>query len=198
MTGGVPTIDKVEPQWVSLCAFRNTGYTPGRSRPVRALWYVVSLVIFESGLFPLYGIKRWLLRRFGASVGPGVVIKPRVRIKFPWKLRIGSQSWIGQEVWIDNLAPVTLGQDVCISQGTYVCTGSHDHRRLTFDLIVKPIIIERAAWIAARAVVLPGVTIGCGAVVAAASVVTRDVPPGVIVAGSPCRVIGERVPTDEA
>ena len=121
-----------------------------------------------------------------------------MRIKFPWNLRIGGHCWIGEDVWIDNLACVTLGHDVCLSQGAYVCTGSHDYRQPTFDLLVKPVVIEAAAWIAARAVVLPGVTIGRGAVVAAASVVTRDVPPGVIVAGSPSRVIGQRVGTNDA
>jgi putative colanic acid biosynthesis acetyltransferase WcaF len=167
-------------------------YNPGRSMLVRGLWSVLSLVVFESGWVPLYGIKRWLLRRFGASIGAGVVIKPHVRIKFPWRLRIGEQSWIGEGVWIDNLATVHLANDACVSQGAYLCTGSHDHRRVTFDLIVKPIVVESAAWIGARAVLLPGVTVHRGAVVAAGSVVTRDVPPGVIVGGSPSRVIGER------
>lgn len=192
MTDSLPSIDERPRQWVSLAAFRNSGYTPGRSRPIRALWYVISLVVFESGWFPFYGIKRSLLNLFGAKVGTGVVIKPHVRIKFPWNLQIGNQSWIGEDVWIDNLASVTVGPDVCLSQAAYLCTGSHDHQRVTFDLIVKPIVIEAAAWIAARAVILPGVTVGEGAVVAAGSVVTRDVPSGFIVGGSPARVIGER------
>ncbi|HET6324544.1 MAG TPA: WcaF family extracellular polysaccharide biosynthesis acetyltransferase [Planctomycetaceae bacterium] len=193
MTESSQTIDEARPEWVSLATYSPpTDYTPGRSPLVRGLWAVVSLVIFQSGWVPLYGIKRWLLRRFGASVGAGVVIKPHVRIKFPWRLRIGAHAWIGEDVWIDNLATIHLANDVCVSQGAYLCTGSHDHRRVTFDLIVKPIVVESAAWVGARAIVLPGVTIRRGAVVASGSVVTRDVPPGVIVGGSPSRVIGER------
>jgi putative colanic acid biosynthesis acetyltransferase WcaF len=193
----IPSIDR-RPEWASLRAYSPPkDYSPGRSVLVRALWYVLSLAVFQSGWFPIYGIKRWLLRRFGASVGTGVVIKPHVRIKFPWRLCVGDQCWIGENVWIDNLAPVHLASDVCLSQGAYLCTGSHDHRRVTFDLIVKPIVIESAAWIGARAVVLPGVTVRRGAVVAAGSVVTKDVPSGVIVGGSPCRVIGDRDPAKE-
>lgn len=154
---------------------------------------MISLIVFQSGWFPFYGVKRWLLRVFGASVGRGVVLKPHVRIKFPWCCQLGNDCWIGEDVWIDNLANVQIANDVCLSQGAYLCTGSHDHRSTTFDLIVKPIVIEEQAWVAARSVVLQGVTIGQGAVVAAGSVVTGDVESGMIVGGSPCRVIGERV-----
>jgi putative colanic acid biosynthesis acetyltransferase WcaF len=193
VTKSLPTIEEARPEWVSLAAYSPPeDYNPGRSVLVRGLWYVLSLVVFQSGLVPLYAIKRWLLRRFGATVGKGVVIKPHVRIKFPWRFRVGEQCWIGEDVWIDNLASVQLANDVCLSQGAYLCTGSHDHRRVTFDLIVKPIVVESCAWIGARAIVLPGVTIQRGAVVAAGSVVTRDIPPGVIAGGSPCRVIGDR------
>jgi putative colanic acid biosynthesis acetyltransferase WcaF len=189
----LPAVEDPRPEWVSLAAYSAPqDYSPGRSVLVRALWYVVSLVVFQSGWVPLYGIKRWLLRRFGALVGTGVVIKPHVRIKFPWRFRVGEHCWIGEDVWIDNLASVHLVNDVCLSQGAYLCTGSHDHRRVTFDLIVKPIVVESGAWIGARAVVLPGVTIRRGAVVAAGSVVTRDIPSGVIAGGSPCRAIGDR------
>ena len=178
---------------VSLAEYRDTGYRPGSPGFIRALWYFVSLTVFESGWFPVYGMKRWLLRCFGAAVGRRVVIKPHVRIKYPWNLRIGNDCWIGEEAWIDNLDDIHIADDVCLSQGVYLCTGSHDHRRISFDLIVKPIVIEAEAWVATRAIVLPGVTIGRGAVVAAGSIVTNDVPPGLMVGGAPARVIGERI-----
>jgi putative colanic acid biosynthesis acetyltransferase WcaF len=192
-----PSMDESRTNWVSLAKYSAGGYTPGKSAVARTLWYLVSLVVFESGWFPLYGLKRVLLRSFGASVGRAVVVKPHVRIKYPWLLRIGDDCWIGESVWIDNLAVVRLGNDVCLSQGAYLCTGSHDYRRPTFDLIVKPIVIEAGAWVAAHAVVLPGVTIGEGAVIAAGSIAANDVPGGVIVGGSPCRVIGERPRPEE-
>lgn len=193
MTDPAATIGETHEKWVSLGAFRVGDYTPGRSAVVCGLWYVISLVVFQSGWFPFYGAKRWLLRVFGATVGRDVVIKPHVRIKFPWRCEIGNNCWIGEDVWIDNLAAVRMADDVCLSQGVYLCTGSHDHRRVSFDLIVKPILIEEQAWIAARSIVLQGVTIGRGAIVAAGSVVTADVPFGAIVGGSPSRLIGERV-----
>lgn len=192
MRESVEPMLEAHPRWVSLANYKRGNYTPGKSSLVRALWYVTSLIVFESGWFPVYGLKSGLLRAFGATIGRGVTIKPHVRIKYPWHLRAGDHCWIGEEAWIDNLGSVELGDDVCVSQGVYLCTGSHDHRRTTFDLIVKGISIEAEAWIAARAIVLPGVTVGRGAVVAAGAVVTKDVPPGVIVGMNPAQIIGER------
>jgi len=162
---------------------------------VRILWYFISLTIIESGWFPVYGLKRWLLRRFGAQIGEGVVIKPRVRIKYPWRLEVGDHTWIGEEVWVDNLADVHIGRDVCVSQGVYFCTGSHDARKVSFDLITAPISVAEETWIGTKAIILPGVSIPPGVVVAAGSVVTKsqEISPGVVLAGVPARVIGGRL-----
>jgi putative colanic acid biosynthesis acetyltransferase WcaF len=182
----------VEAFSVDLSLFDNRRYLPGRSRLIRGLWYFISLLLFESGWFPLMGPKRAILRLFGARIGRGVVIKPRVWIKYPWRLVVGDHCWIGQGAWIDNLADVRLGSHVCVSQQVYLCTGSHDHNRPTFDLITRPVVIEDGAWLAARSLVLGGVTIGKNAVVAAGSVVTKDVAAATIVAGRPARPIGIR------
>jgi putative colanic acid biosynthesis acetyltransferase WcaF len=181
-----------ETAWVDLSQFDNRWYAPGRSFAVRGLWYVVSMLIFESGWLPLGAPKRWLLRRFGATIGLGVVIKPQVWIKYPWRLTVGDHCWIGQGVWIDNLANVSLGNHVCISQQAYLCTGSHDYRRRGFDLIVRPVDVGSGAWLGARALVLGGVTVGANAIVAAGSVVTGDVPPAAIVRGQPARTVAQR------
>jgi putative colanic acid biosynthesis acetyltransferase WcaF len=177
--------------WVDLSRFDNRWYHPGRGRLVRALWYLVSLLFFESGCAPVSGPKRLLLRLFGAKIGQGVVIKPQVWIKYPWRLVVGNHCWIGQGVWIDNLADVRLGDHVCISQQVYICTGSHDYRRRTFDLIVRPVEVQSGAWLGARALVLGGVTVGANAVVAAGSVVTTNVSPAAIVAGQPARPLAQ-------
>ncbi|MEM8865170.1 MAG: hypothetical protein AAGF31_06435, partial [Planctomycetota bacterium] len=118
--------------WTDLSGFTVGDYSPGRSRVVQLLWYYTSLVLFESSWFPFVGPKVWLLRCFGAQIGDGVVIKPNVRIKFPWRLTVGDHCWIGQEAWIDNIAAVEIGNHVCVSQGAYFCTGNHDHRRRHF------------------------------------------------------------------
>src|SRR5690242_9560833 len=100
---------------------------------------MVSAIFFQNSLFPFSGWKVFLLRLFGASVGKGVVIKPRVTIKYPWFLTIGNHSWIGENVWIDNLGKVAIGSNVCLSQGSMLLTGNHDYTKSTFDLMVKEI-----------------------------------------------------------
>lgn len=180
--------------FVDLSLFDNSDYAPGRGILIRTLWYYCSLIFFESGWFPFYGAKIRLLRLFGARMGHGVVLKPHVRIKYPWRLTVGDHCWIGQDVWIDNLGDVEIGAHVCISQLVYLCTGSHDHRRRTFDLVTRPIRIENGAWIGARATLLQGVVVGANALVAGGSVVTKSVEPAAIVAGNPARPIGRREP----
>lgn len=175
----------------NLAAYDSSSFDPGRSLPWRLAWYATSLVVLESGWFPISSLKVGLLRLFGAHIGQGVVIKPHVRIKFPWRLVVGDHCWIGQEAWIDNLAGTRLGDHVCISQGAYLCTGGHDHRQPAFDLITRPIEIANGGWVGARAILLPGVTIGPQAVVAAGSVIHRDIGPGEIVAGNPAVLIGK-------
>lgn len=131
-------------------------------------------LLFNSWL-PGSGWRVRILRWFGAKIGKGVVIKPYVRIKFPWKLRIGDHSWIGESVWIDNLAEVRIGSNCCISQGAYLCTGSHRWDRVTFDLEAKPIIIEDQCWVGAMATIAPGVRMKQGAVLTMAEDAKMDV-----------------------
>ena len=157
-----------------------------------ALWWPIGGLVLDSGLLPFSCLKTLVLRAFGAAVGAGAVVKPRVRVKDPRNLTVGDHCWIGEEVWIDNLAPVTLGDDVCLSQGAYLCTGGHNYARPSFDLVTGPITIEQQAWVGAKAVLLPGVTVGAGAVVAAGAVVTKDVPAGMIAGGNPARVLRPR------
>lgn len=119
-----------------------------------------------------------ILRGFGAEIGSGVLIRHRVRVHWPWKLSIGRDSWIGEDSWLLNLEKLTIGSDVCVSQGVLLCTGSHQRRSPTFEFDNAPIIIEDGAWIAARAVVLRGVTIGADSVIGATALVTTDVAAG--------------------
>ncbi|OHB69063.1 MAG: colanic acid biosynthesis acetyltransferase WcaF [Planctomycetes bacterium RBG_13_63_9] len=180
---------------MDLASFDNREYDPGRGVLVRSLWYLLSLLVFESGWVPLYRPKAWILRLFGAKIGVRLALKPHVRIKYPWRLVVGDYCCIGQGAWIDNLVDVQLGSHVCLSQQAYVCTGSHDYRRKTFDLIVQPIRVGNGAWLGAGCLVLPGVTVGANAVVGAGSVVTEDVPAARIVVGNPARPLPqERTP----
>lgn len=177
---------------VSLKDFSNTGWRRGRSAIVEAIWIVVSAIIVSS---PIPGAfhRRVALRIFGARIGGGVVIKPGVKIKFPWRLEIGDDTWIGERVWIDNLALVKIGRNACLSQDAYLCTGSHDWSSKAFDLIVKPIEVCDSAWITARSVVGPGVKIGEGAVLGLGSTTSSDLVPWKVYSGNPAQPIRDRI-----
>jgi len=150
------------------------------------------MVFFMSGVPYPNRLKTFLLRLFGAQVGRGVHIKPRVNIKYPWFLIIGDFTWIGESVWIDNLATVQIGSNVCLSQGAYLCTGNHDYTKTAFDLILEPITIEDGVWIGARAVIGPNVTLGNHSVVTAGSVITKNTEPYMIYQGYPAVAVKKR------
>ena len=178
---------------VDLSRFDNHWYHPGAGLAKRLAWYVVNAVVFHSWLLPWSWAKRGLLRLFGARVGAGVVIKPRVNIKYPWFLQVGDHVWIGEDAWIDNLAPVTLESNVCVSQGAYLLTGNHDYRDAAFGLKAEPVHVEAGAWVGACAIVCPGVRVGREAVLTAGSVLASDATPGGVYQGNPARRVRERV-----
>lgn len=160
----------------------------GRSTFVEILW-IITQGLFFSTWVPGSGLRVRLLRLFGASIGIGVVIKPRVRVKFPWRIQVNNYSWIGEDVWIDNLAEVVIEESCCLSQGAYICAGTHDWRRGDFSLITKPIRIRRGSWIAAKAYVGPGVSIGTNVILAAGSVAVKDLESNAIYSGNPAVLI---------
>ena len=172
----------------SLAARRGKPYDKGRGFVAQALWVVVQGTVFTRVWCP-NSMRIALLRRFGAHIGEGVLIRHRVRIQWPWKLTIGDNSWIGTDVDLYNLDHITLGNDVCISQHTYVCTGSHDRHSPTFAFDNAPIVLEDGVWLCARTTVLRGVTIGANSTVAATALVTRDVPPNSIVVPPPSNIV---------
>lgn len=165
---------------------------PGRSWLIQVAWYFCNVIFFKNGFWPINSMKTSILRLFGARIGNGVVIKPSVNIKFPWKLTVGNHVWIGENVWIDNLAEVVIRDHVCLSQGALLLTGNHDFSKSTFDLIHRPILIESGAWIGAQAVVTSGVTIGKEAVLSVKSVASQNLEGGYIYRGNPAQVIKER------
>jgi putative colanic acid biosynthesis acetyltransferase WcaF len=168
------------------------GLDRGRPAWVEALWYALKCVLFLPGWpFPCR-LKCAVLRCFGARVGRGVVIKPRVNIHFPWKLVVGDFAWIGEEVYILNLEPVTIGSHCCISQRAFLCTGNHDYRQCQMPFRNEPISVGDGAWIGAQVFVAPGIVIGTEAVLTAGSIVTRSAPPGMVCGGNPCRPIKPR------
>ena len=169
---------------VDLSLYDNSEFQPG-SFLKKSIWYFVNLFFFNTSLpFPS-GIKVPLLKLFGASVGTSVVIKPKVNIKYPWFLEIGDNTWIGENVWIDNLNQVKIAKNVVLSQDSYLLTGSHNYSQQSFSLILGEIIIEEGAWIAAKATVCPGVTCKSHSVLSVNSVATHDLNPYTIYQGNP-------------
>ncbi|WP_445637538.1 Colanic acid biosynthesis acetyltransferase WcaF [Nostoc sp. DSM 114161] len=167
-------------------------YIPGAPYWKQLLWYFLGSLLVESRLLPMSGLKVLLLRTFGAKIGQGVRIKPGVRIKFPWRLIVGDYVWIGEDAWIDNLALVTIESHVCLSQGVYLCTGNHDWNHPDFQLITAPIYIQESSWIAAKAVIGPGVNVGRGAVLTLGGVASSSLEPMTIYAGNPAQAIKQR------
>ena len=167
-------------------------YRPGAS-PFRQLsWFCLGAPLLSARWLPGSLWRSQLLRAFGAKVGIGCRIKPGLRVKYPWRLSVGQHSWLGEDVWIDNLAHVSIGSQVCLSQGAYLCTGNHDFSASGFDLRCGSIRIGDGAWVGAMSRLAPGVEIGSDAVVTLGSVVTGSVPPSTIVAGHPAQQIRAR------
>lgn len=175
-----------------LAAYNNQWFNPGGNAFTRFLWYCISGCFFKSA-FPFSGFKVALLKLFGAEVGIGVVIKPHVNIKYPWNLRVGNHTWIGENVWIDNLVSVTIGNNCCLSQGCYILTGNHDYSKSAFDLMVKPVVMEDGTWLGAKAVLCPGVKMNSHSVLAVGSVATSDLEAYTIYQGVPAVKVRERV-----
>lgn len=165
----------------------------GRSAVVVQLWWLVQGSLFAWSPQFMYSWRRFLMRLFGARVGRNVLIRPSVRTPYPWKVSIGDNSWIGDEVTLYSLGEIKIGIDVVVSQKSYLCTGSHDFESLAFNIYARPICIEDEAWVATDVFVAPGVTIGRGAVVGARSTVLHDLPEGMICYGNPAKAIKQRV-----
>jgi putative colanic acid biosynthesis acetyltransferase WcaF len=174
-------------------AFDKNDYDCGASTLKQACWYFVSTVFFRSGLMPFSSVLVALLRLFGCKAGIDVRIKPFVNIKYPWMLTIGDHTWIGEGCTIENLAHVSLGKNVCLSQESMLITGNHDYKKTTFDLFVKSIIIEDGAWIGANAMVCPGVTVASHGVLTVGSVAINNIDPYSVYQGNPASKIRDRI-----
>ncbi|MDQ6844342.1 MAG: WcaF family extracellular polysaccharide biosynthesis acetyltransferase [Bacteroidota bacterium] len=183
--------DELISKGTDLHSYNNSWYRPG-SAWKRFLWYWINAFVFNSSLFPFYKLKVLFLKAFGAKAGKGICIKPNVNIKYPWFLEIGDNTWIGEHVWIDNLASVRLGDNVCLSQGCMILSGNHDYTRATFDLMIKAIVLEDGVWIGARAIVCGGIICKHHAVLSLGSVATSDLEPLSVYQGNPAVKLKER------
>lgn len=176
----------------NLASFNNSWYKTGASVMGRITWYFISAAFFQSS-FPINSVKVLLLKMFRARVGENVVIKPHVNIKYPWRLNVGNNVWIGEQAWIDNLADVCIEDNVCISQGAMLLCGNHNYKKTSFDLIIGNITLKQGSWIGAKSIVGPGVVVGSHAVLTVGSVATKNMNDYTIYQGNPAQVVKERV-----
>lgn len=178
---------------VNLYNFDGSDFDKGAGSFKIILWYFVNALIVRASWNPFMSIKVILLKAFGARIGKGLVIKNNVNIKYPWKLVIGNDCWLGEGCWIDNLDRVSIGNNVCISQGAMLLTGNHDYTIYNMPYRNAPIVIENGAWIGARTTVCPGVTVHENAVLTVGSVGTKSLEANGIYQGNPAIRIRERI-----
>jgi len=177
-----------QPPLVDLRSYDSSNLDRGRPKWYVMLWWLVQAIAFP---LSLHNFNRWrclLLRLFGAEIGRGVVIRPSARFTFPWKVKIGDYSWIGDDVVFYSLDRINIGSHSVISQKSYLCTGSHDLESKSFALITAPIDIGNGVWIATDCFVAAGVNIGSNSVVGARSSVMQSIPADLVAWGSPCKV----------
>lgn len=178
-----------------LSQFDNSDFNPGGGIR-RVFWFFCNALFLQNRLNPFSGLKVFILRVFGAKIGLGVVIKPNVNIKYPWKLSIGNHVWIGEQVWIDNLDEVVIEDHCCVSQGAMLLCGNHNYSKSSFDLIAKPIHLEKGVWIGAFSIVTPGVICETHSVLAVKSVATKNLDTYAIYQGNPAIKVRERKITE--
>lgn len=180
---------------VDLSRYTTGDYDPGPLW-LRAIWYFVSVIFFETAFPWPSRLKAAILRGFGAKVGEGAVLKPRLQIKYPWALEMGDHVWLGDGVSLDNVARMRIGSHVCLSQGATLLTGNHDRTLPGFDLRLAPIEIADGAWIGARALLCPGTRMESHAVLNAGSVGKGTLEAHGIYEGNPATRVGTRKITE--
>jgi putative colanic acid biosynthesis acetyltransferase WcaF len=181
-------MDKIQ----NLEAFKLPSGFRGRSALVVQLWWLVQSFLFSPSPQIFYKWRNFLLRCFGAKIGNNVIIRPTVRITYPWRLSIGDNSWIGDNVELYTLGEISIGKNTVVSQRCYLCAASHDYQLATFDIFSIPIVIEDEVWLATDVFIAPGITIGRGAVIGAKSSVFKDMPKGMICMGNPAGPVKDR------
>jgi putative colanic acid biosynthesis acetyltransferase WcaF len=178
---------------VKLETFSNPNYNHGKSILIRLIWIIVSRLFIDTTLPYPNSFKCFVLRIFGGKIGTNINLKPKIKIKHPWFLEIGNHTWIGEEVWIDNLVKVKIGDNVCISQGAFLLTGNHNYKESSFDLITGEIILEEGVWIGAKSTVCPGIHCFSHSILSVGSVATKNLDSYGIYQGNPAVYKKERI-----
>ncbi|GIW61563.1 MAG: hypothetical protein KatS3mg089_0415 [Patescibacteria group bacterium] len=161
----------------------------------RILTVINEFIIFWLHLvsvIPSHFLRRFFYRLAGIKIGKGSTIHTGARFYYPKNISIGDDSIIGEGVVLDGRGKLVIGNHVAFASEVMVYNAEHNIQSENFEAINEDVIIDDYVFIGPRAIILPGVHIGKGAVIAAGAVVTKDVPPLTIVGGVPAKVIGER------
>ena len=172
---------------INLQTYDQTSFDRGRPGWIILLWWLLQAIVFPLTLHSAHAPRVALLRLFGAKVGRRVSIRPTARFTYPWKISIGDNSWIGDDVVFYSLDRIEVGSHCVISQRSYLCTGSHDIHDPSFGLKTAPITIGNGTWVAIDCWIAPGVSVGANAVIGARSSVFQDMPAQYVSWGTPCR-----------
>jgi acetyltransferase-like isoleucine patch superfamily enzyme len=141
---------------------------------------------------PLQPVRLLGLKAAGAALGRDIVLAPGVEVLSPWRLSIGSHTNIGRHAYLDARGDLRIGDNVNISAEAAIWTSEHDVQSPTFAMTRGAILIEDRVWVSFRSIILPGVRLGEGCIVAAGAVVTASVPPFSVAAGVPAKIVGLR------
>lgn len=163
------------------------------NRFYRLAWSIVYSVFYRPSPRPLHRWRCFLLSLFGAKLAAGVHPYPTARIWAPWNLICDEAASIGEDVIIYNPKPLRIGSHAVVSQYAFICGATHDYEDPTFPTIAYEMSLGAYSWICARACVQPGVNVGEGAVLALASVATRDLDPWTVYGGMPAKPLKKRI-----
>ncbi|MFN2101270.1 putative colanic acid biosynthesis acetyltransferase [Altererythrobacter sp. MF3-039] len=158
----------------------------------RVLWQISWLLLARWTPPPLFAWRNLILRAFGAKIGKRARIYGDVRVWLPRHLAMGDEAIVGRGVELYNQGTITIGPRTVISQRAHICASTHDASDPDFKLLVRPIVIREACWVAAEAFVGPGVTMGEGSVLAARGALFEDAEPMTIYRGNPAVAVKER------
>lgn len=163
-----------------------------KNRITRVFWSLIENSLFRYSPRICFRWRAFLLRSFGAKIGSGTHIYPKVKTWAPWNIIIGDDTGIADGVTLYSQNLITIGSRCVLSQNSYICTGTHDYSLPTYPLITKPIIINDDSWVAAGVFIHPGIVIGAGVIIGAHSVVTKSLDNWAVYAGNPCKEIRKR------
>ncbi len=183
--------DPIETVTLDIQANRAARKYSRREQALRVAWTLGRWLLHWSP-HPFHAWRRWVLRMFGARIGPHARVAASAYIYMPWNVEIGAWAAVGPDVLIYSLGRVRIGNRATLSYRSHVCAGTHDFSDPTMPLLKPGVTIADDAWVGTESFIGPGVTVGSGAIVAARAVVVKDVAPLDMVGGHPARVIGQR------